>query len=81
MKVYEATETIHHTTLELTREDIVKMLLDSGRIELDATVRVQITIPRGGDYSGMTLEIDRSMPLTIIAQTTKLVETDDKDET
>lgn len=48
------------TNYELTSEDLVKIL----QLPEDSTVK--FTVPRGGDYSGMSLEISRDFPLTII---------------
>lgn len=54
-------------TLKLTGKDILSLLKETGNIEQD-TGSVEVTIPSGGDYSGMNLDIDDTCPITIICR-------------
>ena len=50
-------ETRRSETLLITRSDIEE-LLESKGIARETVKSISLEIPRGGDYSGMTLEIE-----------------------
>jgi hypothetical protein len=74
MEIFRATETIRHTTLTLTGQDIIDLLDRAGLLEPNNHIRVQFSVPSGGDYSGMTLEIDKSTPITVISNKSEVIE-------
>lgn len=51
-------------TLKLDRLEFHKLFNLAG-IAVPANATITIEIPRGGDYSGMTLDVDKSNPVVI----------------
>lgn len=46
------------TTLKLTSYDIVELLKGSGLIPVESIAKATFLVPGGGDWSGMTVNID-----------------------
>lgn len=65
MKTKITKETVQHTRIQLTGNDIKRLLKAQNKVKITKETNVTITIPTGGDYSGMTLEIDRDCPITV----------------
>jgi hypothetical protein len=65
MKISRKTETVQHTRIQLTGRDIMNMLAAANRIKITKETKVFFTVPTGGDYSGITLEIDKDNPITV----------------
>lgn len=68
MKVTSKTERVTQWRMQLTGRDIVRLLKKQG-YHFPKDTQVMVTVPRGGDYSGQTLEIDKEMPITVSAKT------------
>jgi len=51
-------------SLRLGRVQIVQLLQDGGLAHIPDTAQVEYEVPRGGDYSGMTLQVDENEPDT-----------------
>ena len=68
------TSTVTHT-VQLTGAQILRMLGVAKELRSSATV--QFAVPSGGDYSGMTLDVDANNCVTVTWRTT---EQGDQDE-
>lgn len=61
----QMTTTVRRDCELILTSDHIRALLSKSGIHIPDGVTVQFTVPRGGDYSGMTLDIDEENPLTI----------------
>jgi len=57
MRTKTKTEYVQHTRTTLTGKDILRLLKGSHRVKINKETKVLFTIPTGGDYSGMTLDL------------------------
>jgi hypothetical protein len=69
MRDKSTSHTITRTELQLSREDIINLLRKAG-YTAPASANVTFTVPRGGDYSGTTVDVDSDHPVTIVWQST-----------
>jgi hypothetical protein len=60
-----AVETVHTWSLKLTGDDILSILRKRGYAVPDGLATVTVMVPGGGDYSGMSLDIDEDCPVVI----------------
>lgn len=52
-------ETIHTVRGKMSGKALIKAFRESGDIPMNAKdVKIQFEVPRGGDYSGMTLDME-----------------------
>lgn len=63
-KIYKSAP-VQHTRIQLTGKDIIRLLVAANKIKATKETTVTIDIPSGGDYSGMTLDIDKDCPITV----------------
>lgn len=49
---------------EITGRRIIELLRANGT-PMPYNARVYVRVPRGGDYSGMELDIDKEIPITV----------------
>jgi len=63
MKITRKTETVQHTRIQITGRDILRLV--SGKVKVTKETRVFFSVPGGGDYSGMDIEIDIDNPITV----------------
>jgi len=65
----ETLEQRHKTlTITLTGQDIIDLLRLSGKLEAPydfIATSAQFQVPRGGDYSGMQLDVDNASPIIV----------------
>lgn len=55
MKIKTKIESVKHTRIQLTGKDILRLV--SHKVKINKETKVLFTIPTGGDYSGMTLDL------------------------
>ena len=68
MKNIKRTERIKTTTtISLNKDEILQLLYDSGQISKEdmETASVEFTVPGGGDWSYMDIDIDKSNPISV----------------
>lgn len=66
MKLKAESRTEKTTTIKLTKEDILELLKASAIIKTASTfINVRFDVPTGGDYSGMSVEIDKDNPVVV----------------
>lgn len=55
------------TTIKLSGEDIIELLKESGQIDRaqDQIGSISFTVPGGGDWSGMNVDIDKNNTVNI----------------
>ena len=53
-------------TKTITSKDIIKALKATGKLPKDCTAKATFNVPRGGDYSGLTLDIDDETPIVVV---------------
>jgi len=59
------------TTIKLTREDIVAAVRTAFcLVDLPDDAKVSFVSPRGGDWSGMTIDVDEDNPVSVTYRTT-----------
>lgn len=56
-------------TFSLTGGDILELLVQAGEIDSVDTATVLFSVPSGGDYSGMSIEIDDFAPVMVWVET------------
>jgi hypothetical protein len=59
-----AVESIHTWSVKLTGEDI-RVILSKQGYTIPELATVTVMVPGGGDYSGMTLDIDDDCPVVV----------------
>ena len=64
MKTTKKTECIQHTRTTLTGKDILRLV--HHRVKVNKDTKVLFTVPSGGDYSGMTLDLVEDKELVIV---------------
>jgi hypothetical protein len=65
MKKYKRKETVEHTRIVLTGNDIIRLLKQAGIVKILKDTKVIFNVPTGGDYSGVALEIDKECPIVV----------------
>lgn len=65
MKTVKSTQIIKRIRVELTAEDIVLGNIIALPIPEGVTYKVYVSIPGGGDWSCMNLDIDKNTPVIV----------------
>lgn len=63
-----STVTKSTSTITLSRDDIIVMLIDRG-IDVAHHARVEFRVPIGGDWSGTNVEVDTENPIIVTWET------------
>lgn len=68
MKITRKTQTVQHTRTTLTGKDILRLVRATGRVKVIKETTVTLTVPTGGDYSGMTLDLcEKDAPAIVVS--------------
>lgn len=65
MKIRITRDVVQYTRIQLTGKDILKLLKRTNKVRITKETQVLFTVPTGGDYSGMTLDLTESDAPTI----------------